>query len=103
AAACAQFADLVPALTRVLGGEHPRTLAAQASLAYWTGENGKPAAARDQFAALLPELTRMLGDESLTVLAVRANLARSTGDAGDAAGGRAQVPRPAPVPGGVVG
>ena len=40
AAARAQFAELVPALTRVLGAEHPRTLAARASLAYWTGETG---------------------------------------------------------------
>jgi hypothetical protein len=79
------------------GADHSRTLAARTSLAYWTGENGKPAAARDQFAALLPELTRMLGDESLTVLAVRANLARSTGDAGDAAGARDQFAALLPI------
>ena len=39
---------------RVLGPEHPDTLAARASLAYWTGQAGDAAAARDQFAALLP-------------------------------------------------
>ena len=36
------------------GPEHPDTLTARANLAYWTGEAGDAAGARDQFAALLP-------------------------------------------------
>ena len=41
------------ARVRALGPEHPDTLAARHTLAYWTGEAGDAAAARDQFAALL--------------------------------------------------
>jgi hypothetical protein len=32
-----QFAALVPVRERVLGAEHPETLTARGSLAYWTG------------------------------------------------------------------
>ena len=45
---------LLPVQERVLGPEHPDTLAARANLARWTGEAGDAAAARDLFAALLP-------------------------------------------------
>ena len=39
---------------RVLGPEHPQTLAARANAAHLTGKAGDAAGARDQFAALLP-------------------------------------------------
>ena len=39
---------------RARGPEHLDTLNTRASLAYWTGAAGDPAAARDQYAALLP-------------------------------------------------
>jgi hypothetical protein len=38
------------------GAEHPDTLADRAEFAYWTGEAGDPAAARDEYAALLRAL-----------------------------------------------
>ena len=44
---------------RVLGSEHPDALTTRHSLAYWIGEAGDAAAARDQFEALLPELERV--------------------------------------------
>ena len=67
--------------SRVLGPEHPDTLAARASLARWTGKAGDPAAARDQYAALLPVRVRVLGLEHPATLADRHELARWTGGA----------------------
>ena len=61
-----------PCSERVLGPEHPDTLAARDSLARWTGEAGDPAGARDQFAALLPVCERVLGPEHPDTLIVRA-------------------------------
>ena len=82
---------------RVLGAEHPDTLAARHELARWTGQAGDPAAARDQFAALVPEAERMLGSERPDVLAARHELARWTGLAGDPAGARDQFAALVPV------
>ena len=45
---------------RVLGAEHPDTLATRANVAYWTGMAGDAPAARDQFAALVPIRERVL-------------------------------------------
>jgi hypothetical protein len=66
---------------RVSGAEHPDTLAARANLAYWAGEAGDAAAARDQFAALLPVRERVSGAEHPDTLTARANLAYWTGQA----------------------
>ena len=63
----------------------PDTLAARASLAYWIGEAGDAAAARDRFATLLPAAERVLGPEHPDTLISRHNLANFTGYAGDAA------------------
>ncbi|WP_328876303.1 hypothetical protein OHT76_43125 [Streptomyces sp. NBC_00287] len=40
AGAATAYADLLPHMVRVLGEDHPRTLAAHANLAYWRGEAG---------------------------------------------------------------
>ena len=82
---------------RVLGPEHPDTLAARANLARWTGQAGDAAAARDQYAALLPVRERVLGPEHPDTLTARANLARWTGQAGDAAAARDQFAALLPV------
>ena len=63
---------------RVLGPEHPDTLAPRHNLARWTGEAGDPAAARDQFAALLPVRERVSGPEHPDTLATRDQLAAWT-------------------------
>ena len=73
-----------------LGPEHPDTLAARASLAYWIGQAGDAVAARDRFAALLPVAERILGPEHPDTLVNRHNLANFTGYAGDAAAARDQ-------------
>jgi hypothetical protein len=36
-----QYAALLPAIERVLGPDHPDTLAARANLAYWAGQLGR--------------------------------------------------------------
>ena len=82
---------------QVLGGDHPRTVAARANLARWTGQAGNPAAARDQYAALLPVRERVLGAEHPDTLAARAKLAYWTGEAGDPAAARDQVAALLPV------
>ena len=53
----------------------PQHLAARANLAYYTGEAGDPAGARDQYAALPPVRERVLGPEHPDTLAARGSLA----------------------------
>jgi len=65
------------------GPEHPATLAALHNLAFWTGEAGDAAGARDQLAALLPVMKRVLGPEYPHTRIVRANLAYFTRQARD--------------------
>ena len=72
------------------GPEHPDTLSARDTLAYFTGSAGDAAGARDQHAALLPIRERVLGPEHPGTLWTRGNLAWWTGEAGDAAGARDQ-------------
>ena len=79
------------------GPEHRDTLTARGRLAYWTGEAGDAAGARDQFAALLPIEEQVLGPEHPDTLSARGNLARWTGEAGDAAGARDQFAALVPV------
>lgn len=72
------------------GPEHPETLAARASLAYWTGAAGNVRAARDRCRELLPIVRRVYGSVALRTLSVRSSLARWTGEAGDPSSARAQ-------------
>jgi len=82
---------VLEARARVLGAEHPDTLSARHTFAYWTGEAGDAAGARDQFAELVPVSERVLGPQDPETLADRANLADWTGAAGDPAGARDQL------------
>ena len=79
------------------GLEHPKTLIARHNLAYWTGEAGDPAGARDEYAALVPIEERVLGPNDPTVLTTRHELARWTGTSGDAAGARDQYAALVPI------
>ena len=54
------FTALLPVQERVLGPEHPDTLAIRANLAHWARRAGNEAAARDQLAGLLPAQKRVL-------------------------------------------
>jgi tetratricopeptide repeat protein len=80
---------------RVLGAEHPDTLATRASLADWTGRAGDAAGAREQYAALLPILERVLGTEHPDTLITR-HLARWTGMPGTRPGPVTSTPRCCP-------
>jgi hypothetical protein len=79
------------------GPEHLDTLMARANLAYWTGEAGDAAGARDQFAALLPIEERVLGPEHPRTLPDRGGLAIWTGEAGDAVEARDQFATLLPI------
>jgi hypothetical protein len=72
---------LLPVEERVLGPEHPDTLAARANLARWTGRAGDAAGARDQLAALLHIVERVLGPGHPDTLITRANLSHWAGQA----------------------
>jgi hypothetical protein len=79
------------------GPEHPETLDARGSLAYFTGQAGDAAGARDQYAALLSIQERVLGAEHLDTQTTRHNVASWTGWAGDAAGARDQFTALLPI------
>jgi hypothetical protein len=79
------------------GPGHADTLLARGNLAYWTGDAGDAAGARDQFAALLPIFERKFGSEDPNTLNARAEFARRAGIAGDAAGARDQIAALLPV------
>jgi hypothetical protein len=79
------------------GPEHPHTLTARYYRAYWTGEAGDAAGARDQLAALLPIRERVQGAEDPNTLTTRHELARWTGHAGDPAGARDQLAALLPI------
>ena len=85
-----QFTRFVPLVEKLLGAEHPDTLATRANLAVWRGEAGDAAGAAEQFAALLPIQERVLGPEHPNTLRTRSNLASRRGEAGDAAGAAAE-------------
>jgi Tetratricopeptide repeat len=70
-----QCAALLSIEERVLGPEHPATLATRTSLGRWAGAAGDAAGARDQYAALLPIQERVLGPEHPDTLATRTSLA----------------------------
>ena len=71
---------------RILGPEHHKTLRARAELAYWTGQAGDAAGAREQLAVLLPIRERVLGPEHPDILPTRDNLTYWTGEMGGHAG-----------------
>jgi hypothetical protein len=79
------------------GPEHPETLGARGNLAYWTGQAGEAAAARDQLTALLPAFERILGPDHPDTLGTRGALTYWTGEAGDPAAARDQLTALLPI------
>jgi Tetratricopeptide repeat len=61
AGAVAEFGRLSTAQQRVLGADHPDTLAARNNLASWRGEGGDVAGAVAEFERLLTDRIRVLG------------------------------------------
>ncbi|MFF4505774.1 tetratricopeptide repeat protein [Streptomyces sp. NPDC001401] len=80
------LARLVEERTRVLGPDHPETLAARSLLATFRGRAGDPVGAADAFAELLFEMLRALGHEHPYTVVTLGDLARWRGAAGDPAG-----------------
>ncbi|MEU4831817.1 tetratricopeptide repeat protein [Streptosporangium sp. NPDC023615] len=85
------------AVSDQFGSEHPDTLTAQHTLAYWTGRAGDAVAAREMFAQLLPLKERVLGAEHPDTLITRHDLAHWTGQAGDAVAAREMLAQLLPV------
>ena len=82
------FAELLLVQQRVLGAEHPDTLATHDSLARSTGYAGDTAGARDLYTELLQAQRRVLGAEHPDTLATFYNMSLFTGQSGDYAGAR---------------
>ncbi|MFE7216075.1 tetratricopeptide repeat protein [Streptomyces sp. NPDC001698] len=71
-------------MLRVLGPDHPRTLAARSNLAQWQGEAGDATGAAAAYAELLEDQVRVLGPDHPHTLSARNDLAYWRGQAGDA-------------------
>ncbi|SCF27731.1 NB-ARC domain-containing protein [Micromonospora echinospora] len=80
------FADLHTDCLRVLGPDHPHTLATLHDVAEWRGEAGDPAGAVETFRQVLADRSRVLGPDHPDTLTTRNNLAYSQGRAGDPTG-----------------
>jgi tetratricopeptide repeat protein len=64
----------VPVRERVSGAGALETLNVRSNLAFWTGEAGDAAGARDQLAELLPVVKEALGEQHPDTLAVQRQL-----------------------------
>jgi hypothetical protein len=84
AAALGLSRELMADQQRVLGPDHPDTLATRSNIAHWTGETGDARDAVRLFGGLLPDQERLLGADHPDTLTTRNNIASSTGKAGDA-------------------
>ena len=68
---------------RVLGKDHPDTLATRHEMIFYRGLAGAPAGAARAFELLLPDRERVLGKDHPDTLVTRHGLARMRGEAGD--------------------
>ena len=85
-AAVTYWHDMYSVTRRVLGADHPDTLATRGNLARWRGEAGDPGGAVAAFEELLADRLRVLGADHPYTLTTRGNLARWRGEAGDPGG-----------------
>jgi hypothetical protein len=86
AGAAEAFAKLWTEQERILGAEHPATLATRSNLAHWQGEAGDIFGAKKAHEGLLADQLRILGPADQQTLSTRSNLAYLQGIAGDPAG-----------------
>jgi NB-ARC domain-containing protein/tetratricopeptide repeat protein len=86
AAARNYFQQLLEDMLRVLGPDHPDTLATRGNFASWTGQTGDAAGAAEALKQLLADQVRVLGPDHPHTLTTSNHLADWTGEAGDAAG-----------------
>ncbi|WBB88186.1 tetratricopeptide repeat protein [Micromonospora sp. WMMC264] len=87
------YADLRTNTERLLGPDHPDTLLARSSQAFWQGAAGDAGDAATAFEQLLADQTRILGPDHPDTLLTRANGALWRGEAGDADGAAAAFER----------
>nr|MDT0656393.1 tetratricopeptide repeat protein [Micromonospora sp. DSM 115978] len=80
------FAQVLTEQERILGSEHPATLATRSNLAHWQGETGDVFGAINAYKGLLTDQMRILGPADEQTLSTRSNLAYLKGIAGDPAG-----------------
>ncbi|MFJ5967778.1 tetratricopeptide repeat protein, partial [Streptomyces sp. NPDC093060] len=78
-AATSHFHQLTEITGHRLGPDHPDTLTARSSLAWWRGEAGDAAGAAAAFEQLLADRMRVLGEDHPDTLTARNNLARWRG------------------------
>lgn len=81
--------DLTAQHVRLLGPDHPDTLAARGTMARWRGETGDAPAAAAAYEELLADRVRLSGRDDPDTLATREELARWCRAAGDRAGAAA--------------
>jgi hypothetical protein len=101
------LAELLPIRERILGPEHPNTLATRRSLASWTGEAGESRRAWELFGELLPIHERVLGVEHPDTMWMRRDLKKwgglvegeGEGEGGEGEGGAGGVFRVADLNG----
>ncbi|MFK3984489.1 tetratricopeptide repeat protein [Micromonospora sp. NPDC050397] len=84
--AAVAFQRMLGDCLRVLGADHPETLASRRNLAHWQGEAGNPAGAVATLEQLLDDCLRVLDPDHPDILVTRTNLARWHRVAGDRAG-----------------
>ncbi|MFE0156711.1 tetratricopeptide repeat protein, partial [Nonomuraea sp. NPDC059007] len=89
AAAISAYTDLHATSQRILGPDHPDTLATRSNLAGYRGAAGDAAGAAAAYEELLADGLRILGPDHPHTLTTRSNLAGYRGEAGDAAGAAA--------------
>jgi hypothetical protein len=97
------YAELLADYERILGPDHPDTLALRGILVRFIGQAGDPAKARDLAAALLPDIERVFGPRNWATLIARGSVAQWTGYAGDPAKARDLVRALLPEYEGVLG
>ncbi|MGK2348061.1 tetratricopeptide repeat protein [Actinomyces sp. W5033] len=83
ARAAGLYSELLEDCMRLLGADHPDTLATRGNLASAALAAGDPGRAAGMFSELLKDQLRLLGPEHPDTLATRGNLASAVRDAGD--------------------
>ncbi|MEU5871408.1 tetratricopeptide repeat protein [Glycomyces sp. NPDC047369] len=83
--AARMFREVLPDVRRLLGDDHPDTLAVRHALARWQGESGDVDAAVEGFASVLADRVRVLGPDHPDTLSTRQRLVYWQGERDDLA------------------
>ncbi|WP_062985324.1 tetratricopeptide repeat protein [Nocardia anaemiae] len=83
ARAITELNQLLTDQRRILGADHPDTLATRYSLAYWHGDSAEPASAAAEYERVLADQTALLGPDHPDTLNTRHSIAYLHGENGD--------------------